>query len=102
MPLRLVLDAKNAELKPELFYTTAQMLVGNPFVFCLYGLDEQGVIKAGVHGYFNPMDTCLYLENVFNVSLKDKGLLDKLKTMKSIWKAVKVKNLRSKIIEVGE
>ena len=101
MPLDVLRQSENRELTPERYYNTAEMLIGNPLVFYLYGLDEQGIIKAGIFGHYNPMDNCIYLEVFFNVFPKEKSIVPLLQSMKKNFGADKVKVIRPKVLEIG-
>lgn len=104
--LRLIPDeifkrCVNKELNIEAFRTAAVLLLENPFVGAIYGLDDTGVIRQAVCTNIDARDFCLYVDNLFGADLKDPGLLEALRIEQEKVQAQAVKLHRADIMNVG-
>jgi len=97
----MIENSTNKELDPDAFYAFAEKVITNPFVSAFYGIDVNGMIREVVIASFDTRDSCIYLENFFNVNFERTGLLDLLNEVKSQVSAKAIKLLRPEVISTG-
>jgi hypothetical protein len=86
----------------QAFRYAAAAQTDNNLYGAIYGLDDVGQIQAAVLVRADVVDNCLYVDNLFNVSLKDQGLLERLREEKERLKAKKVKIIKIESLGVGD
>jgi hypothetical protein len=101
IPEELLKKSSNPYLEAKRFYTAANVLLENPLLFVVYGLNDQHRIESALIGVFGLIDGCINVDNMFGCDLEDEGLKEALRKQQEHYQAKAVRLIKTKDISLG-
>jgi len=92
IPVEFFDKCSNPHINREAFFQFAGATVGNPYVFCLYGLDKDGRVTKAVKGFYDLLDGYVYVSIFFNDTIF-KDIQEFIKETIDFYKAKGVKEI---------